>query len=397
MNLFDPIPLRGLALGNRIVVSPMCQYSAVDGCATDWHLVHWGQLLMSGAGLFTIEATAVTAEGRITPGCLGLYDDACEEALTRSLARARAQSPPIPVAMQLAHAGRKGSSHVPWEGGQLIPIGRGRLDTGRAVRDPARRARVRRLPRSTPTASRGFATRSWRAPAAPARAGIDALELHMAHGYLLHEFLSPLSNRRTDGYGGGFEQRIRFPLEVFDAVRAVWPRRASARRAAFMHRLGRRRLDARGIGRIGAAPGGPRLRLDRCVERRRVACAEDSARARLPGELRARDPSRDGRLHDGGGPDHRRPTRRKRSSRQVTPTWSRWPARFCGIRAGRGMPRRTWARQSRRRRSIRARRRAMRPACFAARRSGSAETALPAYNGAVISALCRGAANRLEM
>ena len=103
----------------------MCQYSAADGCATDWHLVHWGQLLMSGAGLFTIEATAVTAEGRITPGCLGLYDDACEAALTRLLARARAQSPPIAVAMQLAHAGRKASSRVPWEGGHLIPIAEG--------------------------------------------------------------------------------------------------------------------------------------------------------------------------------------------------------------------------------------------------------------------------------
>jgi len=121
-SLFDPLRLRELTLPNRVVVSPMCQYSAVDGCATDWHLVHWGQLLMSGAGLFTIEATAVTADGRITPACLGLYDDACEAALTRMLDRARRQSPPIAVAMQLAHAGRKGSSNVPSEGGQLIRI-----------------------------------------------------------------------------------------------------------------------------------------------------------------------------------------------------------------------------------------------------------------------------------
>jgi 2,4-dienoyl-CoA reductase-like NADH-dependent reductase (Old Yellow Enzyme family) len=222
MNLFDPARLRGLALHNRIVVSPMCQYSAIDGCATDWHLVHWGQLLMSGAGLFTIEATAVTAEGRITPGCLGLYDDACEAALTQTLARARRQAPPIAVAMQLAHAGRKGSSRVPWEGGQLITTDAGgwtpvapsaiphaEHEPAPAALDAAGLDRVRAA----------FAASAGRA----SRAGIDALELHMAHGYLLHEFLSPLSNQRTDGYGGSFEQRIRFPLEVFDAARAAWP------------------------------------------------------------------------------------------------------------------------------------------------------------------------------
>src|SRR6476619_8562279 len=109
MHLFDSMALRRLRLRNRIVISPMCQYSAERGRATDWHLVHWGQMLLSGAGMFTIEATAVTAEGRITPGCLGLYDDACEAALTQTLARARRQAPPMAVAMQLAHAGRKGS------------------------------------------------------------------------------------------------------------------------------------------------------------------------------------------------------------------------------------------------------------------------------------------------
>ena len=123
--LFSPFALRKLKLANRIVVSPMCQYSAVNGCATDWHIVHWGQLLQSGAGMFTIEATAVSAVGRITHGCLGLYDDACEEALTKRLAIARANAPAIPVAIQLAHAGRKGSSQVPWEGGQLIPLAQG--------------------------------------------------------------------------------------------------------------------------------------------------------------------------------------------------------------------------------------------------------------------------------
>ena len=200
----------------------MCQYSAVDGCATDWHFVHWGQLLMSGAGLFTIEATAVTGDGRITPGCLGLYDDACEAALTRTLDRARRQCPPIAVGMQLAHAGRKGSSHVPWEGGQLIP-----LDAGGWM--PVAPSALPHAPHEAPPAAldaRGLAAirDAFVASARRAeRAGIDALELHMAHGYLLHEFLSPIANARTDAYGGSFDRRIAFPLEVFDAVRGAWP------------------------------------------------------------------------------------------------------------------------------------------------------------------------------
>ena len=200
----------------------MCQYSAVDGCATDWHFVHWGQLLMSGAGLFTIEATAVTGDGRITPGCLGLYDDACEAALKRTLDRARRQCPPIAVGMQLAHAGRKGSSRVPWEGGQLIP-----LDAGGWM--PVAPSALPHAPHEEPPAAldaRGLAAirDAFVASARRAeRAGIDALELHMAHGYLLHEFLSPIANARTDAYGGSFDRRIAFPLEVFDAVRGAWP------------------------------------------------------------------------------------------------------------------------------------------------------------------------------
>jgi len=220
--LFDPIAIRELALANRIVVSPMCQYSAVEGRATDWHLVHWAQMMMSGAAMFTIEATAVTPEGRISPGDLGLYDDACEEAVANALARARAQCPPIAVAMQLAHAGRKGSSYAPWDGGALIPreqggwtplapsaIAHGEDETPPAALDDPGLLRIR-------GAFAGSASRA-------ARLGLDALELHMAHGYLLHEFLSPLSNRRSDRYGGSFEGRVRFPLEVFDAVRAAWP------------------------------------------------------------------------------------------------------------------------------------------------------------------------------
>jgi 2,4-dienoyl-CoA reductase-like NADH-dependent reductase (Old Yellow Enzyme family) len=220
--LFSPFKLRKFNLANRIVVSPMCQYSAVEGCATDWHTVHWGQLLQASAGMFTIEATAVSAIGRITLGCLGLYDDACESAIAERLAIARADAPPMPVAMQLAHAGRKGSSQVPWEGGQLIPVAQG----GWAPVAPSPIPQLAHEP--APAAldvagiaqiKREFADAARRA----SRIGIDAIELHCAHGYLLHEFLSPLSNRRHDAYGGSFEHRVRFPLEVFAAVRDVWP------------------------------------------------------------------------------------------------------------------------------------------------------------------------------
>jgi len=222
ITLFSPFTFRKLTLANRIVVSPMCQYSAVDGCATDWHIVHWGQLLQSSAGMFTIEATAVSAIGRITYGCLGLYDDACEKAASERLAIARSNAPSMPVAMQLAHAGRKGSSQVPWEGGQLIPVAQGGWT-------PVAPSAIPQLPNEPPPEAldlsgiaqieREFVDAARRA----SRIGIDALELHCAHGYLLHEFLSPLSNHRNDMYGGSFDNRIRFPLEVFSALRDVWP------------------------------------------------------------------------------------------------------------------------------------------------------------------------------
>jgi 2,4-dienoyl-CoA reductase-like NADH-dependent reductase (Old Yellow Enzyme family) len=216
-----PSPRGGLTLANRIVIAPMCQYSAVEGRATDWHLMHWGNLLNGGAGLFTIEATGVLPEGRISPGCLGLWDDATEAALGDTLQRARALAPQVPVCIQLAHAGRKSSSAAPWHGGQLLSKAEGGWETFGPSALP-------HLPSEAPPTAMTvayIATVRDAFVAAALRAdhmGIEAVELHAAHGYLLHQFLSPLANQRTDAYGGSFENRIRFVMEVFAAVRAAY-------------------------------------------------------------------------------------------------------------------------------------------------------------------------------
>jgi NADPH2 dehydrogenase len=220
--LFSPLRLRGLTLPNRIVISPMCQYSAEDGRATDWHMMHLGQLALSGAGLLCIEATAVEPEGRITPADLGLWNDATEAALKPVLAAIRRHSH-IPVAIQLAHAGRKASSRLPWDGGQLIPT-----DQPGGWRPFAPSAIPQKDDEPPPLALDAAGLKRVRDAFVAAanrahRLGIDAIEVHNAHGYLLHEFLSPISNCRTDAYGGSLENRMRFPLEVFDAVRAAFP------------------------------------------------------------------------------------------------------------------------------------------------------------------------------
>jgi 2,4-dienoyl-CoA reductase-like NADH-dependent reductase (Old Yellow Enzyme family) len=219
--LFSPISLRGLPVSNRIVVSPMCQYVADRGKATAWHTVHLGGLALSGAGLLFIEATAVEAAGRITPGDLGLWDDGTETALEPVLAAVRTVSK-TPVIMQLAHAGRKASSHVPWEGGLSIPLVDGGWDTFAPSAIP--QTEGDRPPLALDAAGLARIRDAFAAAAKRAiRLGIDGLEIHAAHGYLLHEFLSPISNHRTDEYGGSLENRMRFPLEVFEAVRAVVP------------------------------------------------------------------------------------------------------------------------------------------------------------------------------
>ena len=219
--LFSPIKLRGLTLKNRVVVSPMCQYSAEDGVPTDWHFTHINNLALSGASMFCIEATHVEAIGRITPGCLGLYSDAAEAALKQILTSVRKHSTTA-IAMQLAHAGRKASSARPWDGGQLIPESAGGWQTVAPSALPHKEGEAAPVALDAAGLKRireAFVDAARRAE----RIGIDALELHGAHGYLMHQFLSPISNKRTDEYGGSLENRMRFPLEIYDAVRAVFP------------------------------------------------------------------------------------------------------------------------------------------------------------------------------
>ena len=225
--LFTPVELGGVTLPNRIVVSPMCQYSAVDGSAQPWHQVHYGMLAMSGAGLLCLEATHVEREGRITQGCLGLYSDENEAALKPVIEWIRGWMPGVKLGVQLAHAGRKASAQRPWKGG-----------------GPLTQADAPDLPWTTygPSALAYDPAKKWHTPVAldavglkrvkqafvdaaerSLRLGFDLIELHGAHGYLLNQFLSPLSNHRTDEYGGTAEKRRRFPLEVFEAVRRIWP------------------------------------------------------------------------------------------------------------------------------------------------------------------------------
>ena len=266
--LFTPLRVGDRELANRIVIAPMCQYSAVDGCMTDWHLIHLGHLALSGAALLTIEATAVLPEGRITYADVGLWNDETEAAIARTLESVRRWSD-MPIAIQLAHAGRKASTEVPWKGGAQIPPDHANgwqtvAPSALAVRSTAS---IRRS-RSTARASRGCATPSPTAARRAARLGIDAVQIHGAHGYLLHQFLSPLSNRRDDEYGGSLENRMRFPLEVFDAVRAAFPadRPVTMRVSATDWVDGG--WDIEPDDRVRAGAGGARLRRHPRLERR---------------------------------------------------------------------------------------------------------------------------------
>ena len=222
--LFSPISLSGVSIPNRIVVAPMCQYSANEGNATDWHLMHLGQFAVSGVGLIFTEAVGVELTGRISPGCLALSSDSQEQSLKRVVDFCH-DFGNAKMGIQLAHAGRKGSTELPWLGGKPIPS-----------KDP------RGWKTDGPSAA-PYAATDWEAPQAldenglsriktafvesakrADRIGFDVLEIHAAHGYLLHQFLSPLSNLRNDQYGGSLEDRMRFPLEVFEAVSKAWPK-----------------------------------------------------------------------------------------------------------------------------------------------------------------------------
>jgi 2,4-dienoyl-CoA reductase-like NADH-dependent reductase (Old Yellow Enzyme family) len=220
--LFTPFRVGGQELVNRIVIAPMCQYSAVDGCMTDWHVIHLGHLALSGAALLTIEATAVEPEGRITYADVGLYSDETEAAMARTLESVRRWSD-MPIAIQLAHAGRKASTELPWRGGAPIAPGQPNgWQTFAASPIPYEAGTPAPLALDRDGMARvreAFAASARRA----ARLGLAAVQVHAAHGYLLHQFLSPLANRRDDAYGGTLENRMRFPLEVFDAVRAAFP------------------------------------------------------------------------------------------------------------------------------------------------------------------------------
>jgi len=218
--LFSPLAQRGVTLRNRIVVSPMCQYSCQDGFATDWHLVHLGTRAVGGAAVVMAEATAVEARGRISPHDLGLWLDAHLEPLARVAKFIRDQGA-VP-AIQLAHAGRKASTARPWQGGRPVAPAEGGWPVVAPSAVPF--AEDHPVPQELDATGVAEIVRAFAAAARRARAaGFEIVELHAAHGYLLNQFLSPLSNHRTDGYGGSFEHRIRLVAEVVDAVRAVWP------------------------------------------------------------------------------------------------------------------------------------------------------------------------------
>ena len=221
--LFTPITLGGVELRNRIIVAPMCQYSAANGNASDWHLMHIGQFSVSGVGLIFMEATGVTPQGRISPGCLGLWSDENQAALKRVVDFCNDYGH-AKMGIQLAHAGRKGSTDLPWLGGAPIPSSD---DRGWRTCGPSATpySDAFELPDALDEDGLNEIKAAFVQAAKRADdAGFDVVEVHMAHGYLLHQFLSPLSNQRNDDYGGSLEGRMKFPLEVFDAVRAIWPK-----------------------------------------------------------------------------------------------------------------------------------------------------------------------------
>jgi 2,4-dienoyl-CoA reductase-like NADH-dependent reductase (Old Yellow Enzyme family) len=264
-HLFDPLSLRSLTLANRIVVSPMCQYSSVHGYSNDWHFVHLGTRAVGGAALVLTEASAVTAEGRISPQDLGIYDDGHVDGLARCVRFIHAQQ--TFAGSQIAHAGRKGSTARPWEGGGALTAAQGGWQPVGPAGEPF--AAHYPTPRPLATAEIPAIVDAFRNAARRALdAGFDVVELHAAHGYLIHEFLSPLVNTRADAYGGSYDNRVRLCLEVVDAIRGVWPERLPlfVRISATDWKAGgwdldqavelARRLRLRGVDLIDCSSGG---------------------------------------------------------------------------------------------------------------------------------------------
>jgi 2,4-dienoyl-CoA reductase-like NADH-dependent reductase (Old Yellow Enzyme family) len=272
--LFEPLQLRSVTLRNRVGVSPMCEYSSIDGFADDWHLVHLGSRAVGGAGLVMTEATAVEAPGRISPNDLGIWKDEHVDALARVTRFVRAHG--AAVGIQLAHSGRKGSTARPWEGGKAVELASGGwtplapgvepFDAGYAVPEALSEDGIARV-------IAAFASAAKRA----LDAGFQVVEIHAAHGYLLHEFLSPVANRRPDRWGGAFENRTRLVREVVRAVRGAWPDALPLIvRLSTTDWLGRegwdvddsvalaRLLRAEGVDVIDCSSGGiaPRVRID---------------------------------------------------------------------------------------------------------------------------------------
>jgi 2,4-dienoyl-CoA reductase-like NADH-dependent reductase (Old Yellow Enzyme family) len=218
--LFSPLQIKSITLKNRIVVSPMCQYSSVDGFATDWHLVHLGSRAVGGAGLIISEATAVSPEGRISPDDLGIYLDEHIDKLRQITTFIKQQG--SVAGIQLAHAGRKASTNAAWKGRGQVPKDKGGWQTLSASPIPFSEADEAPLEMTADDIHQLIADFA-KAAQRSLQAGFEVIELHAAHGYLIHQFLSPLSNKRNDNYGGSFENRVRVLLEIIEAVKTVWP------------------------------------------------------------------------------------------------------------------------------------------------------------------------------
>ncbi len=264
-HLFDPLPLRSLTLANRVIVSPMCQYSSLEGFSNDWHFVHLGSRAAGGAALVITEASAVTPDGRISPHDLGIWDDGHVAGLAHCVRFIHAQK--AVAGIQLAHAGRKGSTARPWEGGGVVTSEHGGWEPVGPTSEPF--AATYPTPRPlTPEGIAAIVAAFAKAARRALDAGFDVIELHAAHGYLIHEFLSPLVNTRTDAYGGSYDNRVRLCLEVVDAVRASWPDRLPlfVRISATDWKDGgwdldqavelARRLRARGVDLVDCSSGG---------------------------------------------------------------------------------------------------------------------------------------------